>query len=562
MAEGETTFVFKANTKPAEDSLDEFGNKVIKVGAKSGDSLSSAFSGLGSSMIIANQAMELFGKLARAAEGAMNFAKSGEEIEAISVRFGMLADQAGLVPKKLTAGIESAIDGTVQLDDAMKAAQKSIIELGTNGERIPAIFELARKSVQLFGGDVNERFQQISQAIATGATRSLRDMGLIIDSTKAYEKYANHVGITADKLSEAQKQQAIMNEVLDKGLKKFKDVDGSITSIAENAKRASVSISEIGNTVSIVFNKYFGEMISNSLAKLSSGLIEMKRSLEVTFLGSAFTPEEQIKKLNNELIRLKELQVLNPNTAQQYLERISEITQKLTELNGQKIISSEQESKDINNAALAKASYDALGDSINYASIELLKLREAQGEWEVVAKKMEANARSLGATVSQAFAQSISKSVQFMVKNLMDGKNAFGGFITLVANLIGDLAIQLGTMFIATGIAIESLKSLSGFAAIAAGIGLVAVGTILKSLAGGGGESAAGGGGGTVGAGGTTGGSIFDVQTPEEERAKAETGVQIVVQGNIFDSKETGLQIANILNESFDTNGTIVRAFA
>jgi hypothetical protein len=51
-------------------------------------------------------------------------------------------------------------------------------------------------------------------------------------------------------------------------------------------------------------------------------------------------------------------------------------------------------------------------------------------------------------------------------------------------------------------------------------------------------------------------------QTPEQERAAAQTGVQVVVQGNIFDSRETGLQIAQIINDSFDLNGTIIRANA
>jgi hypothetical protein len=50
--------------------------------------------------------------------------------------------------------------------------------------------------------------------------------------------------------------------------------------------------------------------------------------------------------------------------------------------------------------------------------------------------------------------------------------------------------------------------------------------------------------------------------TAEQERMAAQTGVQVIVQGNIFDSRETGLQIAQIINDSFDLNGTIIRSFA
>jgi hypothetical protein len=60
----------------------------------------------------------------------------------------------------------------------------------------------------------------------------------------------------------------------------------------------------------------------------------------------------------------------------------------------------------------------------------------------------------------------------------------------------------------------------------------------------------------------------FTTQSPlmdevqESEREKPQTGVVINVQGNILDRRETGLELAKVLSESFDTNGTIVRGFA
>ena len=95
-----------------------------------------------------------------------------------------------------------------------------------------------------------------------------------------------------------------------------------------------------------------------------------------------------------------------------------------------------------------------------------------------------------------------------------------------------------------------------------AGAALVVLGGVLQALGAGGSTPAApsSGGAGSVSTGGVTNSSPMMEQTPEAERAKAQTGVQVVVQGNIFDSRETGLQIAQIINDSFDLNGTIVRA--
>jgi hypothetical protein len=44
MAEGETIFTFKADTKPAEQSLESFGDKVVEIGRKASIALAGYFS--------------------------------------------------------------------------------------------------------------------------------------------------------------------------------------------------------------------------------------------------------------------------------------------------------------------------------------------------------------------------------------------------------------------------------------------------------------------------------------------------------------------------------------
>lgn len=541
MAENDgATFKVRADTTPAEGALESFAGRV------------------GLAVTGINQALELTDKVIRGIGKAFDFAMRAEEIAAVSKRFESLAEQAGLIPEKISQGIEKAIGGTVQLDDAMRVAQKSLVELGTNADKIPALFDLARKAAMLFGGSTTEIFQDLSQAVATGSTRALRNIGLVIDSQKAYEVYADRVGTVADRLSEAQKQQALMNAVLERGNQKFADINGSITPIAEAFRIAKVAASEFMDTISKVFNKVFGGIFKSMLDNVSSSLTELKRQFEVTFLGSAFSATEQIAKLNVELARLQQMAVTNPSI-QPSIDNLMRKIESLQLLEMQEAATaSATASANINKAA----SYDALANATSEASLELIKLREAQGEWEEKMKKMQQQAEMLGAVVKNAFANAISKSIQFMVKNLMDGKNAFTGFIAMVGNLMGELAIQLGTMFIAVGIAMIALEGLSGLQAIAAGAGLVAVGTILKALSGGGGDFG-GAGSSPANPSYTSDASGFgSTMNTEEERAKPQTGVTVVVQGNIFDNRETGLQIANIINDAFDTNGTIIRAGA
>ena len=128
------------------------------------------------------------------------------------------------------------------------------------------------------------------------------------------------------------------------------------------------------------------------------------------------------------------------------------------------------------------------------------------------------------------------------------------------------MAIQLGKTAILTGIAMESLGKLTGTTAIIAGAGLIALGTILKSYAGGG-----GGEGANVGAGGG-GGSSFDFAgtTPDQtaftqfEQEKEKTAVTVNIQGNVLDSDESGIRIVDLINQaSSNSNVTLnKKAFA
>jgi len=163
--------------------------------------------------------------------------------------------------------------------------------------------------------------------------------------------------------------------------------------------------------------------------------------------------------------------------------------------------------------------------------------------------------KAVNKTMKQGVVNTISKSMQSVVGAIMSGGDAFGAFAKSVAGTMGELAIQLGQMFIMAGISVEAMKVLGGASAIVAGLALVAVGTILKSMSGGGAAASApvGGGGGVTGIPPSEGG--IDADPEEVEQRDPETRVQVVVHGDILDSKDTGLRILDILNANFDNEG-------
>lgn len=171
------------------------------------------------------------------------------------------------------------------------------------------------------------------------------------------------------------------------------------------------------------------------------------------------------------------------------------------------------------------------------------------------------------AKINQAFQQgvlnTISVGAQAIGASLIKGGKAFDNFKNQVLSIIGDMAIQIGTTLIGIGIGIESLKvalgTLSGGVAIAAGLALIAIGGLLKSLSAGAGADSGGTGvGGGVGSQGTAGvgGGTFGIQ-PDVNASQNGTAISVNVQGNILDRRESGLEIAAVIQEHFNTNGNI-----
>jgi hypothetical protein len=166
--------------------------------------------------------------------------------------------------------------------------------------------------------------------------------------------------------------------------------------------------------------------------------------------------------------------------------------------------------------------------------------------------------------VKNGVVKSISTGIQTMVSNIAKGKNAFAGVLGAIGGIMGDMAISIGETLVLAGLGMEALQKsivgMTGGPALFAGIALIALGSLLKSLTGGGGASAPAGGGG----GGSSGVASIDAGAQPDPAAVSknqQTQVAINIQGNILDRRESGLEIASVIQEFFDTNdGVLARA--
>lgn len=161
--------------------------------------------------------------------------------------------------------------------------------------------------------------------------------------------------------------------------------------------------------------------------------------------------------------------------------------------------------------------------------------------------------------VKNGLVQSISVGVQALGASLVKGASAFQDFGKAILGIVGDILINVGVAIIATSQAVEALRAtlttLFGGFGIAAGLALIALGGALKAIGGGGLANAATGNAGGAGSAPTT--QPTDNISPDNLVGQS-SRVTINIQGDVLDSRDTGLRIVELLQDAFDTDGASV----
>ncbi len=311
-----------ARIEKAEKALDDLKKKAQKTGEAAGDGFtdnlegaigslkdlrgaaSSGFDGLVGGFKKVGIAAVAFGATIYALKTAIDLAFEGEKIRAVENQFNVLTARAGVAGDALQAAFEKAGGGMVDTTDIMISANRALIELGDNARDLPGLFELARKGSQVFGGEVTANFEKLTTAIASGNARSLRSIGIFVDSDTALRSYAKSMGTTVEHLSQFGKQQAILNAVLEKGESAFKGVDLNATRSANAFQKLKVAMADMGDTVKTAFESVFGP----TMAKIGEQLASLAQSLNLQMKAKLGNDAEQtaakMKILSNSIDQL------------------------------------------------------------------------------------------------------------------------------------------------------------------------------------------------------------------------------------------------------------------
>jgi hypothetical protein len=611
----------------------------------------------------------LTGYIKRAGQAMVNLALEAEQVRVVNAQFAAITQQTGIATEAFNQAIMRSIDGLIDDEEALNIANQAMIRLGVTAQRLPQLFELARKAAAAGFGDMKSNVEAFVFAIQTGNERALKQhLGLVVDLSVEQKKLAKELGLNVQGLNDQQRAFANANTIIDQAQKKFGNIEGNIRSFSDSMARLRVESGNAFERLAVGFDRIFGPALKAGIDSITASLSEhpakyKANQVAVKDLGDEIRKvEEKLAMFQARLERPGKME--NAFAAKQIVEYSAYLQQLIIRQNDANLMQSEQTKRiEAYSAAQIKASeslkkteeqkrlemqlseqrafqynqamlgfmqqenasrqanlqfisdqgerqaqmeilyQDQLSqivekgindrrqieqnfsnekgfsqaerDALQLAQVEaqnqaLLNAQQnyqmnSQGAWGKYVQNAKNTLGDLGNYTKTTLVQGIGQSLAAMGSAIAKGEDAWVAFRNSFLGILGDIAINMGNMFIAMGIANQAIPifgNITGGAAIAAGAALVVLGGILKAFGGGAGGAKAMAGGGGVGAepATTPEAPAFDATAPiGDGRMAPQTVVNFQVMGDILDSSDTQSRIVALLNDAIDTKGAVIR---
>lgn len=183
----------------------------------------------------------------------------GAQAQQTSARFDQLATQVGTTGEKMTAALRQASAGTISDTNLQLAAMKAnLLGVGSTAEDLGPLLAIARDRAQQMGISTAFAFDSLVTGLGRGSRLILDNIGVIVKESEVNEAYAKSVGKSVSALTDMEKKQALINEVLRQGNDTLKATGGAINSNVTKMERYIAALDNLKAKIGGTFADVFG----------------------------------------------------------------------------------------------------------------------------------------------------------------------------------------------------------------------------------------------------------------------------------------------------------------
>ena len=237
--------------------------KKLKRGEKS-------LGGLKASALAAGAALATMGAF------AMKSVKAFAQFEGVNEGFKNLSKNAGFSSQAL-GKLKRATDNTVDSISLMKQANSALL-LGIveNEDELAGLMDTAQRLGRALGLDTAQAVESLTTGMGRQSKLMLDNLGIMIDTQGAYEKFAEAQGTTVSLLTDEQKKRAFNIETM-------RQAKEMVEALGEEQLSANDSLNQISNAftqISITIGQQFAPAL-NGIARLMTSMVQTDLSDEL-----------------------------------------------------------------------------------------------------------------------------------------------------------------------------------------------------------------------------------------------------------------------------------------
>lgn len=148
------------------------------------------------------------------AAGAMTWGRQAAELQALERSFNRLAASVGASGATMLASMRKVSSGMIGDSDLMLAANTAMaLGVADNVQEVTSLLEVAIAKGAEFGIAPTQAFGDLINGLGRMSPEILNNIGIVVNAEQAYAAYAAEIGKTIEKLSEAERMQALVNAV-------------------------------------------------------------------------------------------------------------------------------------------------------------------------------------------------------------------------------------------------------------------------------------------------------------------------------------------------------------
>jgi len=179
----------------------------------------------------------------------LNIVNLTTRLESVSQAFDTLS--GGTTKSSIAMNkLKEATDNTMSSFDLFKQANNAMI-LGVtkNSSEMAEMFDIAQRLGKALGRDTASSVESLITGIGRQSRLMLDNIGIIVKSEEAYEKYAKSIGKTASNLTDSEKKQAFFNATMESARAKVNSLGDESLTTQDVFAQLGVALEEAGVSI-------------------------------------------------------------------------------------------------------------------------------------------------------------------------------------------------------------------------------------------------------------------------------------------------------------------------